>query len=56
MKCCPYCGMTKVTMLDDILKKIGHKEGKSKYTDGNITKEEMIIIYDYVINGRCKSD
>ena len=44
------CHLTKVQLLDKILKKVGYKKGKSKYSDGQITKEEMLYIYAYVIN------
>ena len=42
------CHLTKVQLLDKILKKVGYKKGKSKYSDGQITKEEMLYIYAYV--------
>ena len=49
---CPLCTKTKVQMLDVILKKCGYKMGKSKYSDGQITKIEVYHIYKHIMKRR----
>ena len=46
---CPLCTMTKVEMADAVLKAVGYKKGKSKYSNGEITKIEMYHIYRFVM-------
>lgn len=52
---CPHCsrnisyGMTKVEMLNEVLLAVGYTDGKSKYSDGNTTKDEVVAIYNYLV-------
>jgi len=53
---CPLCTMTKTGMADKVLKAVGYKKGKSKYSNGTLTKIEMYYIYDFVMNNRRHKD
>jgi hypothetical protein len=50
---CPICGndqyKSKATMASEILMAIGYPKEKSIYGDGSITRNEMAVLYNFVM-------